>query len=352
MFALRWHGQRDVRLDDVEVPEVVHADDVVIEVAACGICGTDLAEYEHGPVMIRTAPHALTGVAPPLTLGHEFSGTVKGVGEGVTDLALGTLVTVDPCLRCGSCASCLRGDYHLCAKGGSVGLASDGAFAELVRVPRRNVVVVPDGVPATWAAAAEPLAVGLHAANQAKVGPGDVVLVTGAGPIGIASLLGAIASGAGSVFISEPSPPRAARALAMGATEVFDPTTSDVRREVFLRSGRVGPDAAIEATGRPEALELAVTSVRRGGHISIPGIGSGPINVDLRQLVLYERHLAGSLGYNRDIERVLGLMAAGRLDAGPFLTDTAPLADAEAVFDQLSRSRGDGLKTLLTAKDS
>lgn len=352
MLALRWHGPGDLRLDDIQAPVPLAADDVVIEVVACGICGTDLGEFESGPVMIRPGSHPLTGAAPPLTLGHEFSGTVTAVGPEVTDLAVGTLVTVDPCLHCGRCPSCRRGDYHLCTVGGSVGLASDGAFAEFVRVPRRNVIPVPAGVSAEWAAASEPLAVGLHAASQARVGPGDVVLVTGAGPIGIASLLGAIASGASAVYISEPSPARAQRALAMGAADVFDPTAGDVRREVFLRSGRVGPDAAIEATGRPEALELAVTSVRRGGHISIPGIGSGPINVDLRQLVLYERHLAGSLGYNRDIERVLALMAAGRLDAGPFITATAPLTEGRAVFDQLSRSRGDGLKTLLTAKDS
>lgn len=352
MLALRWHGPRDVRLDDVESPEPLSVDDVIIDVHACGICGTDLAEFEHGPQMIRAAAHPLTGARPPITLGHEFSGVVTAVGDEVTDLTPGTLVTVDPCLRCTSCASCLRGDYHLCTKGGSVGLASDGAFSDAVRVPRRNVIPVPHGVPATWAAVAEPLAVGLHAATQAQVGAGDVVLVTGAGPIGIAALLGALASGAGAVYVSEPSPARAARALQMGATEVFDPRSDDVRREVFLRSGRVGPDAAIEATGRPDALELAVTATRRGGHISVPGIGSGPINVDLRQLVLYERHLAGSLGYNRDIERVLALMTAGRLDAAPFITDTAPLAEGVDVFEQFSHSRGDGLKSLLTTKEA
>lgn len=350
MYALRWHGPTDIRLDDVPEPTIEASDDVVIEVAACGICGTDLHEYTHGPNMIRPSAHPLTGIQPPVTLGHEFSGIVTAVGDAVTDLHPGSLVTVDPCLRCGGCAPCLRGDYHLCAIGGSVGLASDGAFAAHVRVPRVNVLPVPEGVSAESAAVAEPLAVGMHAATQAHISAGDSVLVLGAGPIGIASLLGALACGAASVYVSEPSAGRGQLALSMGATEVFDPTVSDVRREVFLRTGRSGPDAVIEATGRPDAFELAITTVRRGGHVSVVGISAERLGVDLRQLVLYERHVAGSLGYHHDIERVLQLIAAGRLDTGAFITSTAPLSEGVSVIEQLSNDRGSNLKILLTPK--
>jgi len=350
MQALRWHGPTDLRLDDVRAPELSKADDVLIDVAACGICGTDLHEFAHGPNMIRQSPHPLTGAQPPLTLGHEFSGMVRGTGDGVTDLQAGQLVTVDPCLRCHSCPPCLRGDYHLCAKGGSVGLACDGAFAAQVVVPRVNVLRVPDGVSAEAAAVAEPLAVGLHAAKQARIGAGDAVLILGAGPIGIAALLGAIVCGASSVYVSEPSANRAHMALNMGATEVFDPTVTDVRREAFLRTGKSGPDAVIEATGRKEAVEQAITSVRRGGTVSVVGISADRLGVDLRELVLYERYVAGSLGYHHDIERVLKLIAAGRLDTAPFVTSVAPLSEGVATFEQLSASRTAGLKILLTPK--
>ena len=350
MQALRWHGRSDLRLDDIPAPEASRAEDVVIEVAACGICGTDLHEFAQGPNMIRLSPHPLTGAQPPLTLGHEFSGVVRGTGDAVTDLKAGQLVAVDPCLRCGTCPPCLRGDYHLCAKGGSVGLASDGAFAGQLVVPRVCVLPVPDGVPAESAAVAEPLAVGLHAAKQARIGPGDAVLILGAGPIGVAALFGAIACGAASVYVSEPSSSRATMAMNMGATEVFDPATTDVRRETFLRTGRSGPDAVIETTGRPDAFEQAVTSVRRGGSVSVAGISSERLGVDLRQLVLYERHVAGSLGYHNDIERVLKLIAAGRLDTRPFITSVAPLSEGVAVFEELAADRGSNLKILLTPK--
>lgn len=350
MHALRWHGPKDLRLEDAAEPAVEAPDDVVIEVAACGICGTDLAEYANGPNMIRPGPHPLTGAQPPLTLGHEFSGTVRAVGDAVTDLQPGELVAVDPCLRCGICPPCLRGDYHICAKGGSVGLASNGAFAPLVRVPRVNVLPVPDGVSPESAAAAEPLAVGLHAAKRAQVGAGDSVLVIGAGPIGIASLLGALACGASSVFVSEPSAERGQLALSMGATEIFDPTSADVRREVFLRTGRSGPDRVIEATGRPDAFELAITSVRRGGNVSVPGISTERLSVDLGQLVFYERQVAGSLGYNRDIERVLQLIAADRLDTSQFITSVAPMSEGASVFERLTADRGSNLKILLNPK--
>ncbi|BBY38038.1 threonine dehydrogenase [Mycobacterium mantenii] len=349
MQALRWHANNDLRLEEVPTPDA-GPHDVVIEVSACGICGTDLHEFQHGPNMIRHTPHPLSGVTPPLTLGHEFSGHVVSVGDTITDLQVGQLVTVDPCLRCGSCPSCLRGDYHLCTKGGSVGLASDGAFASHVLVPRVNVLPVPAGVPAEWAAVAEPLAVGLHAATRADVGPGDVVLITGGGPIGIASLLGALSRGAAAVYVSEPLPERAELARRFGATEAFDPTTTDVRREVFLRSGRVGPDAAIEATGRPEAFELAITAVRRGGRVSIVGISDQRLDVDLRQVVLFERSVLGALGYHHDIERVLKLMATGRLDPQPFITDVRPLESAIDTFVQLATSPADQLKVLLTPK--
>jgi (R,R)-butanediol dehydrogenase/meso-butanediol dehydrogenase/diacetyl reductase len=350
MRALRWHGPHDLRLDEVADPEIAKPDDVLIEVAACGVCGTDLHEFAHGPNMIRPKPHPLTGVRAPLTLGHEFSGVVTATGSAVGDLEPGRLVTVDPCLRCGVCPPCLRGDYHLCVLGGSVGLASDGAFASHVVVPRVNVLPVPDGVSAEFAAVAEPLAVGLHAATRAQVGPGDAVLILGAGPIGIAALLGAVACGAASIYVSEPVAERARMAADFGATEVFDPTSTDVRREVFSRTGRSGPDAVIEATGRPDAFELAVTSVRRGGTVSVAGISAERVGVDLRQLVLYERQVVGSLGYHHDIERVLRLMAAGRLDAGPFVTAVAPLSNGVAVIEELAADRGGNLKVLLTPK--
>jgi (R,R)-butanediol dehydrogenase / meso-butanediol dehydrogenase / diacetyl reductase len=347
--ALRWHGRGDLRLD--EVPEPVAAPGhALLRVSLCGICGTDLHEFGHGPNMIRTGPHPLSGQAPPLTLGHELSGVLVAV-DGGPGFAPGDRVTIDPCLRCGVCRWCVRGEYHICAKGGSVGLASDGGFADLLSVPVTSLVPIPDGVDDRAAALAEPLAVGLHAVRRGGVGVGDSVLVLGAGPIGVAALVAAKLAGAAHLYVSEPNELRADRARELGATEVFDPTTADVRREVFLRTGRIGPDVVVEATGLPALVELAVTAVRRGGHVALAGISDSRIGIDLRQIVLFERSVAGSLGYNFDIPRVLDLIATGRL--GPevvdaLVTGVRPLAQAVDAFTELAADRGRHLKVLLS----
>lgn len=352
MQALRWHGRADLRLDDVEEPDSPGPGEALIDVRTCGICGTDLHEYQHGPNMIRQKPHPLTGAEPPLTLGHEFSGTLLQLGDAVPGFSAGDRVTVDPCIRCGRCRWCVRGEYHICVSGGSIGLASDGAFARTVRVPVECLVRIPDGVPDEQAALAEPLAVGMHAVSRAQVAMGDTVVVLGAGPIGVAVLLSARLAGASSIVVSEPNADRAARAAALGATEVYDPTTTDVRREVFLRTGRIGPDVVIEATGRPELVQLAVTTVRRGGRVALAGISDADLQVNLRQVVLYERSIHGSLGYNFDIPRVLDLMATGRLDASSLITGVRPLSEGPDVFAELAADRGRHLKVLLTPKDA
>lgn len=351
MKALRWHGARDIRYETVPRPRISQSDEVLVDVEVAGVCGTDLHEYSSGPNMIRTGPHPLTGAQPPLTAGHEFSGVVAAVGEGVPDLEVGQRVTADPCLRCERCRACLRGDYHLCDRGGSVGLASDGAFAESVVVPRVNVIPLPDDVSFESAAVAEPLAVGLHAATRAGVGLGDTVLITGAGPIGIAAMLGSQLRGAAGIYVSEPDPQRAEVARQFGAHAVLDPTLTDVRREVFRANRRNGPDRVIDATGRPEAIELGLRSLRRGGSMAVAGISASDLSVDLRQLVLYERSIAGTLGYNRDIERVIAMIETNKLDTSLFTGARKPMSEGPQIFDDISNGRSDSFKVLLDPKE-
>lgn len=350
MQALRWHGAHDVRLEDVPEPDLFPGT-AIVEVAYCGVCGTDVHEYAHGPVMIRPGAHPLSGAAPPITLGHELSGRVVAMDGTVPGIEVGTRVVADPCLRCGVCRWCVRGEYHVCAKGGSIGLAADGGLAPLVRVPLVELHPVPDSVSDQHAALAEPLAVGLHAARRCGITAGDSVLVLGAGPIGLAALIGARLSGAGRVFVSEPNPARAEVARTMGATEVFDPATDDVRAEVFTRTGRIGPDAAIDGTGMPVAIELGLRSLRRGGRMAVAGISPSELSVDLRQLVLYERTLVGSLGYNFDIPRVLELMGSGQLDPSPLVTAVRPLAEGASTLEELS-APNQHVKVLLTPQET
>ncbi|MFD8816767.1 alcohol dehydrogenase catalytic domain-containing protein [Streptomyces sp. NPDC059627] len=350
MKALRWHGARDLRLDEVPDPSRPGPHEAVVEVSWCGVCGTDLHEFLEGPHMIRTGPHPLTGAEPPLALGHEFSGTVLALGSEVPGIQVGDRVTADPVWRCGVCYWCLRGEYHICPKSGSVGLASAGAFAERVTVPLAGLVRLPDNVTDEMAALAEPLAVGLHAVTRAGVRPGDNVLVVGGGPIGFAVVLAARLAGAAGLYVSEPLKERRERLLEIGVTEAFDPGGTDVRREVFLRTGRIGPDVVIDATGVAALAGQAVATVRRGGRVVLAGVGHGNVQVDMGQLVFYERAVLGTLGYNFDIPRVIDLMSTGRLDASPLLTGRFSLAQGIGVFGDLAADRARHLKVLLTPK--
>jgi (R,R)-butanediol dehydrogenase/meso-butanediol dehydrogenase/diacetyl reductase len=350
MRALRWHGARDLRLEEVPEPPEPRPHEAVVEVSWCGVCGTDLHEYAEGPHMIRTGPHPLTGQRPPLALGHELSGTVLALGGDAPGIAVGDRIAADPCWRCGVCFWCTRGEYHLCPQGGSVGLASPGAFAERVTVPLAGLTRLPDGVDDEAAAVAEPLAVGLHAVTRAGIRPGDNVLILGGGPIGAAAALASRLAGAAGLYVSEPLPARRELLLGLGVTEAFDPAAADVRREVFLRTGRIGPDAVIDATGVPSLAAQAVATVRRGGRVVLAGVGHGSVELDLGQLVFYERAVLGTLGYAFDIPRAIALISTGRLDPAPLVTGRFPLDEGAQVFARLAADRSRHLKVLLTPK--
>src|SRR4051794_12392257 len=176
MKALRWHGPRQLRLTELDVPSPGPGE-LRIAVAYCGICGSDLHEYLDGPHAIPIdAPHALSGRKAPLTLGHEFCGTVVERGPG-TRLALGTRVAIEPEYRCGRCEYCLAGRYNLCRDMGFVGLIGDGGMAESVVVPDYTAHLLPDAVEMEQAAVFEPAAVALHAVRQSSLRAGDACAV-------------------------------------------------------------------------------------------------------------------------------------------------------------------------------
>lgn len=347
MRAAVWHAAGELRVEDVPEPGAPGPGQAVVAVRFCGICGTDLHEFTEGPVLIRPSAHPLTGQAPPIVLGHEFSGTVMAVGPGASGELVGRRVTVDPCWRCGTCYWCLRGDYHICRLGGSVGLASDGALAPLVTVPADGLVPLPHTVDDMVGALAEPVAVALHAVRRGAVRLGDRVLVFGAGAIGAAVTLAARAAGAAEVFVSDPVAARRDRVVGIGAAEAFDPAACDVRREVFLRCGRVGPDVVFECTGVPSVMTTAVAAARRGGTVVLLSVAHGTADLRPISVTAYERTIVGSLGYNRDLSRVIDLVASGSLDLRPLITSVVPLEDVvSAAFGALAKG-ADQLKVLV-----
>lgn len=343
MKAARFHGQHDIRIDDIAEP-ALQPNSVAIDVAWCGICGTDLHEYLEGPIFISAAghPHPLTHEEEPVTMGHEFSGTITALGADVTDLRVGENVVVEPYFVCGHCAPCLAGHYNLCTSMGFIGLAGGGGgLAEKIVVDRRWVHPVGD-IPLDQAALIEPLSVGHHAWVRSGSTAGDVAFVGGAGPIGL--LLSAVLKAEGlTVIISEPSAARKAKALSTGvADHLLDPTTDDVLARVLeLTDGR-GADVCFECSSVQVVLDLLLDAVKPAGVIVNVSIWSRPATIDIQKLVLKEIDLRGTIAYVDDHPATIELVRTGKIDLAPFITARIPL----------ERLVEDGFQALIDRKET
>jgi (R,R)-butanediol dehydrogenase/meso-butanediol dehydrogenase/diacetyl reductase len=318
---------------------------VEVEVAYCGICGSDLAEYRH-PFAIRPEKvHPLTGQQPPVTLGHEFSGTVVAIGEGVDQVAVGDRVSADACWRCGECKACVEGRYNQCVKSGSIGLSSDGAFAPLVRFPAYCAVPLPDNVSDEVGAMLEPLAVGLHALDRGHARAGERLVVIGYGPVGAATALIGRSLGL-DPLVCELSPGRLARAAAHRfETHAPEPEKKDFAKAVRGLTGG-GAGIVVDCTGAVPALEAALEMSERGGRIVIAGIPKKPVAVDAGRMVLYERELIATLGYANDLPRVAAMIASGSLEPSVMITNRIALADVPAEIESLAGDPRDEVKVL------
>jgi (R,R)-butanediol dehydrogenase/meso-butanediol dehydrogenase/diacetyl reductase len=343
MRAARYHGRGDVRIDDVPAPDL-RPGTVAIDVAWCGICGTDLHEYLDGPIFIPPpgSPHPVSGEAAPIVLGHEFSGTVTAVGEGVEDLSVGDAVAVEPYIIRDDVDTSPGRPYQLSPDMNFIGLGGrGGGLSEHVVVQRRWVHPVGD-VPLDQAALIEPLAVGHHAFVRSGASAGDVALVGGAGPIGL--LLSALLTAQGlTVIITEVSAARKAKAVETEVAEhVLDPTEGDVAERVRELTGGRGADVCFECTSVNAVLDTLIDAVRPGGVIVNVSIWGHPAQVDMQKLVLKEIDLRGTIAYAGDHPATIDLVRNGRIDLAPFITARIPLEDLVS----------DGFETLIHHNDT
>jgi (R,R)-butanediol dehydrogenase/meso-butanediol dehydrogenase/diacetyl reductase len=349
MKAARFHGRTDIRIDDIPEPQL-KAGAVAIDIAWCGICGTDLHEYLEGPIFLPAAghPHPLTHEEMPVTMGHEFSGTISALGDGVTDLTIGENVVVEPYFVCGECAPCQAGNYNLCTKMGFIGLAGGGGgLSEKIVVDRRWVHPVGD-IPLDQAALIEPLSVGHHAYVRSGAKAGDVAFIGGAGPIGL--LLAAVLKAEGiTVIISEPSAARKEKAISTGvAHHVVDPTTEDVVARVMELTVGVGADVAFECTSINAVLDQLFDLVRPAGVIVNVSIWSKPATIDMQKLVLKEIDLRGTIAYVNDHPATIALVQAGKIDLAPFITGRITLDRLiDSGFDTLIDNKETAVKIIV-----
>lgn len=352
MRAVVYHGRRDLRVEDVAERSLGPAD-VRIDVAACGICGSDLHEYAEGPITIPTdEPHHASGERAPLVVGHEFAGRVRDVGEGVEAFTVGDPVTVCPGIACGECRYCTDGQYALCEDFVAVGLHSQGGMAESVVVPESTVVPLPEGLSLADAALVEPLAVALHAVRRSAFEPGDSAAVFGAGPIGLGLVQVLHRSGASEVFVSEPRAGRRAVAADLGAT-VVDPTSESVLRAVKGPTNG-GVDVSFEAAGVEPSFVDAVRATRKRGDVTVVSVFEGGVSVQPNLLTMAERTLTGAFCYEAgpnartgEFGTVARMLADGRLRAAPLVSDRVPIDEAPEAFDALLDPEGDLVKVLV-----
>jgi len=348
MKALRWHGRGDLRYEDVAEPSAAPGM-LKVKVHVTGICGSDVKEYTSGPVYIAIQPNPRSGRCAPLTLGHEFSGEVVEVGEGVSDFKVGDRVTADTLWRCGKCFYCLHNMPQLCLNKADTGFHADGSMAEYMIAPDFTFYKLPDSVSDELGALSEPLAVGLHAVKKSKLQLGDTVAIVGAGTIGVSTMLSVKAAGASRIFVLEISRGRGERALKMGATAVFNPKEIDAVEQVKKLTGGLGADVTFDCVGTPVSGPLAIELARGGGTVVIVGMSPGPSpDFNFVRIWMTEKHVVGSIGYVRDTAAVIDLLASGAIDPSGLITDRIPLEDAvEKGFKKLVNNPDKHLKILL-----
>jgi (R,R)-butanediol dehydrogenase/meso-butanediol dehydrogenase/diacetyl reductase len=351
VLAARFHDKKDIRVEDVDTPAISGRDEVLVEVAWCGICGTDLHEYTDGPIVTPAEPHPLTGATLPQTLGHEFSARVVEAGPDVSDVAVGDRVAIMPAIVCGRCHFCRRGLGHLCVRFACTGLSAEtGGLAELAVLKEYQVSKLPDEVSDIEGAVVEPASVAAYGVDRVGVHGGDVVLITGAGPIGVLSALYANAIGAATVVIAEPNPNRATLARSLDVGPVLDPTDGAFADTIAELTGGIGVDVVAECSGSTPGLSTALMSVRRRGSIVQTGLHTRPATLDAMMLAEKDVSLVGSWCYLiTDWPRIIRLIASGKYPVGQAVTAQIKLEDVVPQgFDVLIDPRGDQLKILVS----
>ena len=327
-------------LREVPIPEMGPGD-VLVKVEKAAICGSDKHRYRWESSMGE--PNFVS----PLTLGHEISGRVIEVASGVTRTKVGDRVALETHVHCGTCAQCLRGDFHICHNLQVLGLNRNGCFSDYVVIPQSCAVPVSEEIPPQQVALLEPMGVAYHGLSKVRTG-GNTVLVVGCGPIGLMSVQLARILGASCIVAVGKHPSQRQMARRLGADIVAAPNPDEVRAAVSEATGGYGVGIALEISGSPDGVETAFDSVRKGGEVVMIGF---PRVMDFdfqKYLVRKELHVHGQHGrkmYDTWVD-VLALCKAGLLDISGYVTGDVPLEAFADAFELADRE--DQIKVLLT----
>jgi L-iditol 2-dehydrogenase len=345
MKALLLTTYKNLELTDLPVPSP-GPDEVLIRVAACGICGSDVHGYD-GSSGRRI---------PPIVMGHEAAGIISAVGDAVKNFLPGDRVTFDSTVFCGACPNCLRGDMNLCDNRQVLGVSCGdyrraGAFAEFVAVPARILHRLPENLPFAEAAMLEAVAVAIHAVNLAPIDANTTALVIGAGTIGILTLQAVRAAGCKKVFVTDVDQDRLNLAKQLGATETLL-SNENLQSQILQLTSNQGVDLAIECVGRNETVAAAIDAARKGGTVVLVGNIAPNVNLPLQKVVTRQIRLQGSCASSGEYPRAIELLASGAIKVKPLITAIAPLEDGASWFERLHNREPNLLKVVLTPGSS
>lgn len=342
MKCLMLEAYNELRYSDFPQP-VPGPDEVLIEVRACGICGSDV--------------HGVDGSTgrrqPPVIMGHEAAGVIAAVGDGVSNWSPGDRVTFDSTVYCGVCWFCRAGQVNLCEDRRVLGVSCDdyrmhGAFAEFVAVPEHILYRLPDGISFEHAAMVEPVSVAVHAVERTPIKLNDTAVVVGAGMIGLLTVQALRAAGCGAIVAVDIDTSRAEIALGLGADHALNAAEQDIPSAIQgLTEGR-GADVAFEAVGVPATVSTAIASVRKGGSVTLVGNVSPMAELPLQTVVTREITLYGSCASSGEYPACLDLIARGAIQVAPLLSAVAPLSEGAQWFRRLYDKEAGLMKVVLT----
>lgn len=321
MRALVYYGNKDLRLESVPEPEPGPGE-VKLRIDHCGICATDIEEYLYGPKFIaHDAPNPVTGKKLPVITGHEITGTIVKVGQGVTNARAGERVVLDGILGCDKCWWCEHGQPNQCPSLAAVGFAANGGLAEYTVWPASHLVKLPANVESEEAALVEPCSVAIHAVRRGQVQKGTTVAIIGVGAVGMLAMQAAKAMGA-KVFAIDRRQVSLDMAKRLGADSVVNATGGQAAEQLKALTNGVGPDVVVDVAGAKETPGLAVDWARPGGRVVIVAIYAAKSEVDFNTVVAKEAEVVGSLGYHRsDVEEAVRLIAKGAVKTTPLISD-------------------------------
>lgn len=332
------------KLAVAEVPQPEPREhEVLVHVAACGICGSDVHGYD-GSSGRRI---------PPLVMGHEAAGVIVGLGPGVSQYRVGDRVTFDSTVYCGQCVFCRRGEANLCDRRQVIGVSCgeyrrNGAFAEYIAVPERILYRLPGEMSFPEAAMLEATAVALHAVNVSGVKKGDTTLVIGAGMIGLLTMQALRAADAGKVMIADIDETRLTLGELLGADEALRGSGGEIALAVLERTGGVGVDAVFDAVGRAKTVVESIESVRKGGTVTLIGNIAPEVAIPLQKVVSRQIRLQGTAASAGEYAQAIDLISSGRIQVRPLITVVAPLEEGPRWFERLHAQEPNLMKVVLT----